>query len=77
MGVVRMYRCGVVRRYIDILITLLYPYNNLLLLLGLFLQQHPYFFVHFCSNYFIIRLTFWSQRLAGRIYLGEMFLMDY
>ena len=46
---IRMYRCMwlvgvVVRRYIDFLIILLIPTP---LVLALFLQQHPYFFVHF------------------------------
>ena len=48
MGVVRMYRCGylvgVVRRYIDFFIILIIPTP---LVLAIFLQLHPYFFVHF------------------------------
>ena len=37
----------VVRRYIDILIIIInFPYNYTPLVLGLFWQQHPYFFVH-------------------------------
>ena len=36
----------VVRRYIDILIIIInFPYSTCIL--GLFWQQHPYFFVHF------------------------------
>ena len=47
----------VVRRYIDFLIILLFPTP---LVLALFLQQHPYFFVHFkmffssCLCYFCV-----------------------
>ena len=40
---------GGVRRYIDFLIILLIPTP---LVLALFLQQHPYFFVHF-KNVFV------------------------
>ena len=55
MGVVRMYvwLVGVVvRRYTDFLI-LLFPTP---LVLALFLQQHPYFFVHFKNvfSFFLI-----------------------
>ena len=53
MGMVTMYRCGyihvvdvVVRRYIDIHNN--YKFSLLhLYILGIFWQQHPYFFVHF------------------------------
>ena len=56
----------VVRRYIDILIIIInFPYNYTPLVLGLFWQQHPYFFVHFKMFFFglvsVIFLTIYSK----------------
>ena len=44
----------VVRRYIDFLIILLFPTP---LVLGLFLQQHPYF-VHFKNVFVLVNVIF-------------------
>ena len=41
----------VVRRYIDILIIITYPYSTCI---SSFLQQHPYFFVHFFKCFFVL-----------------------
>ena len=40
-----MWLVGVVRRYIDILIIITFPYSTCIS--SFFWQQHPYFFVHF------------------------------
>ena len=43
VGVIRMYRCGCVKRYLDFLI-LIIPTRTCI---SCFLQQHLYFLVHF------------------------------
>ena len=49
---------GVVRKYIDILtILLIFPAP---LVLALFLQQHPYFFVHFKNVFSVLFLLFFT-----------------
>ena len=50
----------VVRRYIDFLILLTYPYSSCICI---FLQRHPYFFVHFlkCFSFlfqYFFKITF-------------------
>ena len=55
----------VVRRYIDILTIIInFPYS---LVLALFWQQHPYFFVH-------LKNFFWSLRIRIRSRNGDFLL---
>ena len=55
MGMVTMYRCVVVRRYIDILTIIInFPYSTCIS--SFFGQQHPYFFVNFLNVRIRIRI---------------------
>ena len=51
---------GVVRRYIDFLIILLIPTP---LVLALFLQHHPYFFVHLKKNCSLYNKLYWPKQV--------------
>ena len=55
-----------VRRYIDFLIILLIPTP---LVLALFLQQHPYFFVHFLNGFSFLFVIFvqYSKRCSKNV----------
>ena len=61
MGVVRMYRCGVVSGCRckevcgDFLIIITYPYSTCI---SSFLQQNPYFFVHFLMFFVLVYVIF-------------------
>ena len=64
MSVVRMYRCVVVRRYIDILIIIItFPYP---LVLALFLAAASILFVYFLKVFSLYACIFIGLYISGR-----------